>query len=61
MELNYPMLRQSLEEASEEGTRAYENGDEFATCPHGKYTLERCAWETSWRIADFRRKELIPA
>lgn len=36
MELNYPMLRQSLEEASEEGTRAYENGDEFATWPARK-------------------------
>lgn len=55
----YP--RDSWERATEEGTKAYEEAQEFASCPYEKRTVERMAWEAAWRIADFKRKEILPA
>ena len=53
-------LKDSWDRAANEGTEAYERGQEFATCPYARRTIERQSWEAAWRVADFKRKELIP-
>lgn len=60
MDLHNPVFRENINQATKEGTDAYEAGKEFASCEYARHSLERCAWECAWRIADFQRKELIP-
>lgn len=51
MELINPEVRISLETATDAGRAAHDSGVPFIDCPYAPRTLERAAWEASWRVA----------